>query len=75
MSELIFQQDVLLCYPYESMSPFLRLLKEASNSPQVVSIKITLYRLAEHSRLAQHLIEAAENGQGRDRPDGTACQV
>lgn len=63
MSELIFQQDILLCYPYESMSPFLRLLKEASNSPQVVSIKITLYRLAEHSRLAQHLIEAAENGK------------
>lgn len=55
--------DVLLSYPYESMDPFVRMLQEASTDPSVVSIKITLYRLADESRLAEALIAAAQAGK------------
>ncbi len=57
------QKDVLLSYPYESMDPFLRLLKEASQDPSVVSVKITIYRLASQAKLVEYLCQAAENGK------------
>ncbi|MDO5335617.1 MAG: polyphosphate kinase 1, partial [Coriobacteriia bacterium] len=61
--EQVVEGDKLLSYPYESMDPFVSLLQEAANDPAVVSIKITLYRLASQSRLAEALIQAAENGK------------
>lgn len=57
------EKDVLLSYPYESMNPFLRLLEEAAHDEKVMSIKMTLYRVAERSRIVDTLIEAAENGK------------
>ncbi len=57
------EKEILLSYPYESMDPFVQLLKEASQDPSVISIKITLYRLASQSHLAEALIAAAENGK------------
>ena len=59
----IREQDKLLSYPYESMKPFLDFLQEAANDPNVVSIKMTLYRVARHSKIIESLIEAAENGK------------
>ena len=55
------QKDRLLFYPYDSVEPFLRLLNEAAENPQVLSIKITIYRLASSFRIAQTLCRAAEN--------------
>ena len=55
--------DKLLCYPYDSMKPFLRMLREAATDPDVLSIKMTLYRVAKNSQVVEHLIEAAENGK------------
>lgn len=57
------KQDVLLSYPYESMEPFLHLIKEASSDPNVLTIKITIYRLAKKARLVEYLCAAAENGK------------
>lgn len=57
------EHEILLSYPYETMDAFDRMLKEAAYDPSVVSIKITLYRLASHSQLAEALIQAAENGK------------
>ena len=62
----IRRKDVLLSYPYQSMEPFLRLLKESASDPDVVSIKITIYRLASHARLVEYLCLAAENGKEVD---------
>ncbi len=59
----VTEREVLLSYPYESMDAFVQLLREAANDPQVISIKITLYRLASQSHLAEALIHAAENGK------------
>ena len=59
----VAEHETLLMYPYESMDPFVQLLKEASTDPSVISIKITLYRLARQSHLAEALIAAAENGK------------
>ncbi len=59
----VSEKEVLLSYPYESMDAFVQLLREASTDPSVVSIKITLYRLASQSHLAEALINAAENGK------------
>lgn len=59
----IRKKDVLLFYPYHSMQPFLSLLKEAATNPNVLSIKITIYRLASSSAVAKYLCEAAENGK------------
>lgn len=56
-------QDRLLFYPYDAVEPFLRLLNEAAENPQVLSIKITIYRLASSSKIAQALCRAAENGK------------
>lgn len=63
MLSQIQQQDRLLFYPYDSVEPFLRLLNEAAENPQVLSIKITIYRLASSSKIAQTLCRAAENGK------------
>ena len=62
----IMQEDKLLHYPYESIRPFLQLLHEAACDPDVVSIKMTLYRLANHSKVVDALVEAAENGKQVD---------
>lgn len=59
----ILNRDILLSYPFESIRPFLRLLMEAANDPAVVSIKITLYRVASNSKVVDALIAAAENGK------------
>ena len=59
----IQQRDRMLFYPYDSVEPFLRLLNEAAENPQVLSIKITIYRLASSSKIAQALCRAAENGK------------
>ena len=59
----IKKKDILLFYPYESMDPFLRLIKEASVNPDVMTIKITIYRLAKKARLVEYLCAAAENGK------------
>lgn len=61
--EQIEEKDKLLCYPYESMKPFIRMLHEAANREDVVSIKMTLYRVAKQSKIVECLIEAAENGK------------
>lgn len=61
--EQVAERDALLMYPYESMDPFINLLREAANDPSVFSIKITLYRLASQSHLAEALVTAAENGK------------
>jgi polyphosphate kinase len=63
MWEQICQRDVLLFYPYHSMQPFLDLLKEAAIDPKVLSIQITIYRLARNSAVVRHLVAAAENGK------------
>ncbi len=62
----ILEKDKLLSYPYENIRPFLDLLREAANDPDVVSIKMTLYRLAKHSQVVSALVEAAENGKEVD---------
>ena len=61
--EQIEQRDVLLFYPYQSMQPFLDLLRQSARDPNVVSIKITIYRLARNSAIAKALCAAAENGK------------
>lgn len=63
MMAQIEERDILLSYPYESMDPIIRLLDEAAKDPTVVSIKITLYRIAKNSMVAEKLMEAAENGK------------
>ena len=63
MMKQIRKKDILLFYPYESMNPFLRLIKEASTDPNVMTIKITIYRLAKKARLVEYLCAAAENGK------------
>lgn len=59
----IRREDKLLSYPYESIRPFLHMLNEAAEDPEVISIKMTLYRLAKQSKVVEALVEAAENGK------------
>lgn len=59
----IAKKDVLLSYPYESMHPLIKLLNEAGSDDRVLSIKMTLYRVAKNSQIVEALIEAAENGK------------
>ncbi|MGN0368696.1 MAG: polyphosphate kinase 1 [Wujia sp.] len=59
----IMDRDVLLSYPFESIKPFINLLYEAAKDDSVVSIKMTLYRLADKSQIVDALVEAAENGK------------
>ena len=61
--EQVAKKDVLLSYPFESMKPFLKMLHEAAEDPTVVSIKMTLYRVADRSKVIEALMEAAENGK------------
>ena len=61
--EQIREKDKLLSYPYESIRPFLHLLTEAAEDSDVISIKMTLYRVAKQSKVVEALIEAAENGK------------
>ena len=65
--EQILEKDVLLHYPYQSIRPFLRMLSEAANDPQVVSIRMTLYRLARDSKVVEALVE-----RGNDEPAGSS---
>ena len=57
------KRDILLSYPYESMEPFLQMIREAANDPAVLSIRITIYRLARKAKLVEYLCAAAENGK------------
>lgn len=57
------KKDILLSYPYESMDPFLRMIKEAAYDLTVLTIRITIYRLAKKARLVEYLCAAAENGK------------
>lgn len=59
----IAKKDVLLSYPYESIHPLIKLLNEAGSDDRVLSIKMTLYRVAKNSQIVEALIEAAENGK------------
>ncbi len=61
--EILKQKDVLLHHPYNSMEPVLELLEKAADDPLVLSIKITIYRLAKESRVSNALLRAAENGK------------
>lgn len=63
MISQIDKKDIFLSYPYESIKPFIRLLQEAAYDKSVVSIKITLYRVAKASKIVEALIDAAENGK------------
>ena len=63
MTEQIRRHDLMLSYPYESVRPLLRLLQEAGQDPDVVSIKMTLYRVAHNSKVVEALVDAAENGK------------
>lgn len=57
------KKDFFLCYPYYSMKPYLKLLEEAADDPDTISIKITLYRLSNNSEVVNCLCRAAENGK------------
>lgn len=63
ITEQVMEADKLLFYPYDSVDPFLKLLSEAADNPDVLSIKITIYRLASSSKIAHILCRAAENGK------------
>ena len=63
MLNLASGKDMLFSFPYESIAPFLSLIRQAAEDPSVISIKITVYRLDAHSKLAESLILAAENGK------------
>ncbi|MCL1896671.1 MAG: polyphosphate kinase 1, partial [Clostridiales bacterium] len=63
MAKAVSSGDIFLSYPYESMSPISELIRQAAEDPSVLSVKITLYRIDRHSKLAESLIRAAENGK------------
>ncbi|GHU56543.1 hypothetical protein FACS1894132_14060 [Clostridia bacterium] len=63
MFSQIRKKDILLCYPYENIKPFIKLLEEAASDKYVKSIKITLYRLAKNSKVIESLVTAVENGK------------
>ncbi|MCC8065980.1 MAG: polyphosphate kinase 1 [Clostridiales bacterium] len=62
----VLEHDILLSYPYESITPFLNMLNEAADDEKVLSIKMTLYRLAKNSKVVEALVAAAENGKQVD---------
>ncbi|WP_262397418.1 polyphosphate kinase 1 [Zongyangia hominis] len=59
----VLRHDILLFYPYEQMDPFLQLIRESASDPNVLSIKITIYRLASQAKLIEYLAQAAENNK------------
>lgn len=61
--DTVLDHDVFLSYPYDSMSPLVDMLEQCTSDPRVISIKITIYRLAHHSRIAELLCRASENGK------------
>ena len=61
--DCVSQRDVFLSYPYESMSPLVELLEECAKDERVLSVMITIYRLASHSRIVDALCRACENGK------------
>lgn len=61
--ETLKKQDILLHHPFNSIEPVIRLLEEAATDPNVLSIKLTIYRLAKNSRIIESLLKAAENGK------------
>jgi polyphosphate kinase len=61
--EVLKERDILLHHPYNSMEPVLELLENAADDPYVLSIKITIYRVARESRITAALLRAAENGK------------
>ncbi|HJB59385.1 MAG TPA: polyphosphate kinase 1 [Candidatus Faecalibacterium faecipullorum] len=63
LTKEVQSHDVLLYYPYQSIRPFILMLKKAARDPDVISIKMTLYRLARESQIVQALVDAAENGK------------
>lgn len=63
VTDVVLEQDVMLCFPYHTFSTITDLLREAAIEPDVISIKITAYRLAEHSTIVNALINAARNGK------------
>lgn len=63
MFDILKKQDLLLHHPFNSMEPVLRMLEEAATDPKVLSIKLTIYRLAKNSRIIEALLKAAENGK------------
>ena len=73
--EQIKEEDKMLSYPYESIRPFLRLLNEAAEDDNVISIKMTLYRLAKQSKVVEALVEGCREREGSRGPRGTAGQV
>ena len=72
MPPRVEKHDVLLSYPYQSIRPFIAMLKKAAQDPDVISIKMTLYRMARESQIVQALVEAAENGKGSRGAGGAA---
>ncbi len=63
LSDIVQKKDVLIHYPYQSVKPFLQMLFEAANDTDVISIKMTLYRVASESKIIEALCTAAENGK------------
>ncbi|WP_317129018.1 polyphosphate kinase 1 [Mangrovivirga cuniculi] len=63
LMEVLKEKDVLLHHPYNSISPLIELLERSAEDPQVLSIKMTIYRLAKDSRIVEALLKAAENGK------------
>ena len=63
LTNAVKQQDILIQYPYQSIRPFIHMLQRAAHDPDVISIKMTLYRVARESKIIEALIAAAENGK------------
>ncbi|MEM9895531.1 MAG: polyphosphate kinase 1 [Bacteroidota bacterium] len=63
MFKLLRDRDILLHHPYNTIEPLLNLLDQAAEDPDVLSIKLTIYRLAKNSRVVEALLLAAENGK------------
>lgn len=63
LTAAVQKEDMLLAYPYQSIRPFIAMLQKAAADPEVVSIKMTLYRVAHDSQIVQALVDAAENGK------------
>ena len=61
--QILSEKDIFLHHPYNSFDPVIKFLKEAAEDPDVLSIKITLYRTAKNSRVIDELLKAAENGK------------